>query len=90
MPKGVRPTYHIPLVRCAVEQVMDRRLRLRQQVLYDLLNDDMPVVGFGDDDSFLLGREDDLPEIFAELLDEIGASKWKSNVRTARRRRTSR
>jgi len=90
MPKGVHPTYHIPLIPCAIEQVMDRRLRRRQQVLYDLLNDDMPVVSFGDDDSFLLGRDDDLPEIFAELLNEIGVRERKPNVRTPRRRRTSR
>ena len=73
MPKTAHPTYHIPLLDCVIEQVVDRRLRRRQRVLYQLLDDDMPVLGL-DDDSFLVDREDDLEEIFQELLKEIAAS----------------
>jgi SNF2 family DNA or RNA helicase len=70
MPRHVRPVYHIPLIECAVEQILDRRLRDRQRVLYHVLNDDMAVLGF-EDESFLVDREDDLAEIIEDLLTAI-------------------
>lgn len=66
----VHPHYYIPLLACAIEKVVDRRLRARQRVLYTLLNDDMPVVGF-DDESFLVEKDEDLEVIFQEILREI-------------------
>lgn len=88
MPAGVRPHYHIPILACAMEQVLDRRLRLRQQVLYALLNDDMPILGY-EDESVLLEREDDLEAIFQELVAEIEAAR-RTGERDSRGSRSSR
>jgi SNF2 family DNA or RNA helicase len=89
MPKGKRPHYHIPLLQCAVEQTVDRRLRSRQRALYKFLDDDMPVFGF-EDDSFLADREDDLEDILNQLLEEIVANEKKSADRSRRGSRSSR
>ena len=89
MPRRVHPHYHIPLLACAIEQLVDKRLRKRQQVLYRLLDDDMPVLGF-DDESFLADREDDLEEIFGELQQEIASNANKGSARTNRRSRPRR
>jgi len=88
MPLKKPPHYHIPILQCAVEQVVDRRLRTRQQVLYKFLDDDMPVFGF-DDDSFLADRDDDLEEILNDLLREIASNANKGINRTRRRGRAS-
>jgi hypothetical protein len=82
MPLGTRTTYHIPLIPCAVERVQDERLRRRQETLYQLLDDDMPVLGF-DDDSALMERDDDLEVIFKELLQEISESADQGHRRGA-------
>ncbi len=89
MPKGTRPRYHIPILECAIEHVVDRRLKNRQQVLYRLMDDDMPVFGY-DDDSFLLERDDDLDQIFAELIQELSSNGRKRTARTASRDRKRR
>lgn len=89
MPRSVHPHYHIPLLQCVIEQLVDRRLRKRQQVLYRLLDDDMPVLGF-DDDSFLADREDDLEEIFEELQQEIASNVNTGSARSNRRNRPPR
>jgi SNF2 family DNA or RNA helicase len=89
MPPNTHPYYHIPILQCAVEHVVDQTLRKRQQVLYRLLDDDMPVLGY-DDDSFLLDREDDLEEVFRELLAEISSSANKRSAATDRRNRPCR
>ncbi len=86
MPPRTHPYYHIPILQCAIEQIVDRRLRRRQQVLYRLLDDNMPILGY-DDESFLSDREDDLEEIFRELLEEISLSA-KTITRTDPRNRT--
>jgi len=80
LPSRVHPYYHIPVLECAIEQLVDRRLKRRQQVLYRLLDDDMPVLGY-DDDSFLADREDDLEDIFQELLQEISRDATKGTPR---------
>lgn len=89
MPGKIHPFYHIPIMQCAIEQVVDRKLRRRQQVLYRLLDDDMPVLGY-EDESFLSDREDDLEEIFRELLEEISKDENKRTPRTGRRNGTRR
>ncbi len=89
MPPKIHPHYHIPILQCAIEQVVDRRLRSRQQVLYRLLDDDMPVLGY-EEGSFLLDREDDLEEIFRDLLEEITKSANKRTSGTSRRSRSRR
>lgn len=89
MDPGLHPCYHIPLLECAIEQVVDRRLKSRQLVLYRLLDDDMPVLGM-DDDSFLSDREDDLESIFQELLREFSSHGKKRSSGTSRRDRAHR
>ena len=89
MPHNIHPHYHIPVLQCAVEQLVDLRLARRQQVLYRLLDDDMPVFGI-DDDSFLADREDDLEEIFQELLQQVSSNAEKGITRTSRRNRPRR
>jgi len=89
MPARIHPHYHIPILQCAIEQVVDRRLKRRQQVLYRLLDDDMPVLGY-EDESFLSDRDDDLEEIFRELLEEISKGENKRAPRTSGRDRARR
>lgn len=89
MPSGVRPNYHIPLLECAIEQVVDRRLKKRQSVLYKLLDDDMPVLGY-DDESFLVEREDDLESILEEVLQQISSKTDERSKKAPPRRRTRR
>ena len=89
MPARVHPNYHIPILQCAIEQLVDRRLRKRQRLLYRLLEDDMPVLGF-DDDLFLADREDDLEEIFQELVQDISSNADQGTARTSRRNRARR
>jgi hypothetical protein len=89
MPSGVRPEYHIPLIPCAVENIVDRRLRSRQEILYRLLDDDMPVLGF-EDESLLLEREDDLEVVFKELLSEISREQPREVDREPSRGRSRR
>ncbi len=74
MPKNTRPHYYIPLLECAIEQVIDRRLRSRQSQLYELLEDDMRVLGYDEDSgSFLTEDEDDLDSIFQDILTELSS-----------------
>lgn len=70
MPPGAHATYHIPLISCAIEHVLDTRLAERQRALYELLDDDMPVLGY-EEGSLLLEREEDLEAIFQQVLQQI-------------------
>jgi SNF2-related domain len=74
MPHGTTAHVEIPNIPCAIERVLDRRLRERQARLYRLLNDPMPIVGFDDDlhrGLFDVEDADDLDALFAEVLAEI-------------------
>lgn len=72
MPRNTRPRYYIPLLECAIEEVVDRRLIARQRQLYELLEDDMRVLGYDEDtDSFLTEHDEDLDSLFQEIIDEI-------------------
>jgi hypothetical protein len=74
MPKGTIARFMVPSIPCALERVLNRRLRERQKRLYQLLDDPMPVVGFDDDahrGMFDIDEEDDLGELFEEVLSEI-------------------
>jgi len=74
MPRNTRPHYYVPLVECAIESVIDRRLKARQKQLYDLLEDDMQVLGYDEDTgSFLAEDEDDFDSIFQEILTELSS-----------------
>ena len=70
MPTNTSTTYHIPILQCAIEKVVNQRLAARQKQLYALLEDDMPVVGYPDD-SFLIDDENDVGELFKDLIKEI-------------------
>ena len=74
MPAGSTAHIDIPFISCAVERVLNRRLRDRQRRLYDLLDDPLPVVGFDDSPQrglFDLSEYDDIEELFEEVLEEI-------------------
>ncbi len=89
MPRDARATYHIPLIPSAMEQAVNRRLKQRQETLYRLLDDDMPVMGY-EDDSTLLDREDDLEMVFTEVLQEIAKSARRDTQEPSARRRPRR
>jgi hypothetical protein len=84
MPSNSRAHYYIPIVQCGIEQLLDRRLTERQQVLYALMDDDMPVLGYSEEWS-LFERDDDLDEIFAELVQELSTSATTKRERTSGR-----
>ena len=86
MPKGRRAHYYIPIVQSAIEQLLDQRLTSRQQILYKLMDDDMPVLGYAEDWS-LLEREDDLDIIFNELVQELQVRADKKPYRAAKKTR---
>jgi hypothetical protein len=78
MPPGVTARVEIPHIPCAVERVLNRRLRARQENLYRLLDDPMPVVGFDDEDNrglFDVADLENMDELFAEVLAEIRADR---------------
>jgi hypothetical protein len=76
MPAGTTAHIEIPFISCAIERVLNRRLRDRQRRLYDLLDDTLPVVGFDDSPQrgpFDLSEYEDIEELFDEVLAEIQA-----------------
>jgi hypothetical protein len=76
MPPGKTAHVEIPHLPCAIERVLNRRLSDRQERLYRLLNDEMPVVGFDDDAQgvfFDLEDVEEIDELFEEVLAEIRA-----------------
>lgn len=84
MPAGTRAHVVVPSIPCAVERVLNRRLRERQRQLYRLLNDPMPVVGFDDDSHrgfFDVEDADVLDNLFEEVLIEIRGSQQGRNKR---------
>jgi len=90
MPPNSHATYHIPLISCAIEHVLDTRLAERQRVLYELLDDDMPVLGY-EEGSLLLESEEDLDTIFHQVLEQIAKQvSDKGNARDSRSNRARR
>ena len=74
MPPGKTVHIEIPHLPCAIERVLNRRLSDRQERLYQLLNDPMPVVGFDDESQqgfFDLEDVEGIDELFEEVLAEI-------------------
>ncbi len=74
MPPGTTARVEIPHIPCAIERVLNRRLRVRQENLYRLLDDPMPVVGFDDDAQrglFDMADLESFDELFTEVLAEI-------------------
>lgn len=59
-------TYHIPVMNCAIDRLVDRKLTQRQRILYKLLLDDaLPVGGWSED--LLVDEEEELVRILEEL-----------------------
>jgi hypothetical protein len=78
MPPSVTARVEIPHLPCAIERVLNRRLRARQENLYRLLDDPMPVIGFDDEANrglFDLTDLEDMDRLFAEVLAEIRADR---------------
>ncbi len=76
MPAGKTAHVEIPYVPCAIERVLNTRLKDRQTQLSLLLNDPMPIVGFDDEAHqglFDLEDLEGIDELFAHVLREIRA-----------------
>jgi hypothetical protein len=76
MPPGKTAQVEIPYVPCAIERVLNTRLKDRQTRLSLLLNDPMPIVGFDDEAHqglFDLEDLEGIDELFAQVLREIRA-----------------
>ncbi|MEX2140823.1 MAG: DEAD/DEAH box helicase [Pirellulales bacterium] len=74
MPPGKTAHVEVPYLPCAIERVLNRRLSDRQERLFRLLDDPMPVIGFDDEQHqgfFDLEDLEGIDELFAEVLDEI-------------------
>ena len=70
MPRGLTAVYHIPIIKCAVERAVDKRLKKRQRDLYSLLGDSMPVLGV-DEEMWVADSGDEVDNSFAIVLEEI-------------------
>lgn len=74
MPPNTTAHIEIPSIPCAIERVLNRRLRVRQERMYELLNDPLGVVGFDDDAHrglFDVEELEDIDALFEEVLAEI-------------------
>jgi hypothetical protein len=74
MPSGKTAHVEIPYLPCAIERVLNGRLKDRQRRLALLLNDPMPIVGFDDEAHhgiFDLEELEGIDELFAQVLREI-------------------
>ena len=70
LPAGSTTRYHIPLMNCAIDRIVDRRLMERQTVLFNLLMDQaLPIGGWSED--ALVEDEEDLEQIISELRLEL-------------------
>jgi SNF2 family DNA or RNA helicase len=70
MPTGLTAEYHIPFINCAIERTVDKRLRKRQEILYGLLSDPMPILGI-DEDLWIADSEAELDAAYQDLINEI-------------------
>lgn len=85
MPAGKTAHVEIPYVPCAIERVLNTRLKDRQTRLSLLLNDPMPIVGFDDEAHqglFDLEDLEGIDELFAQVLREIRADHRPKRRRT--------
>lgn len=70
LPPETKTTYHIPVMDCAIDRLVDSRLYSRQKVLYELLSDNsIPVGGWSEDG--LLESEEDIDKIIEDLRKEL-------------------
>lgn len=78
MPAGTTANYYMPFINCAIERAVDNRLKRRQKILYELLNDPMPVLGI-DDEAWVSDSEEELEDDFNEVVKEIAHEKTKKS-----------
>ena len=72
LPKGAVTEYWIPVVDCAVERSVDRRLQQRQRTMFDLLGDDAPVLGVDwKEDTVSVDSDDETQAAFQDLVTEL-------------------
>jgi SNF2 family DNA or RNA helicase len=79
MPLGVTAVYHIPLINCAIERSVDKRLKNRQQDLYKLLSDPMPILGV-DDELWVADTTQEVEVAFKDIIKEIRNEKRKTSI----------
>ena len=72
LPEGATTEYWIPVVDCAVERSVDRRLQQRQSTMYEFLGDDAPVLGVDwHEDTVAVDSDDETAVAFQDLLTEL-------------------
>ena len=72
LPKGAVTEYWIPVVDCAVERSVDRRLQQRQRTMFDLLGDDAPVLGVDwKEEAVSVDSDDETQAAFQDLVTEL-------------------
>lgn len=70
LPPKTKTTYYIPVMDCAIDRLVDRRLYSRQKVLYNLLSDNaIPIGGWSEDGLF--EEETNVDKIIEELSMEL-------------------
>lgn len=70
LPAETKTTYHIPVMDCAIERLIDKKLHSRQRILYELLSDTtIPVGGWSADGLF--EEDEDIDIIIEELRNEL-------------------
>jgi hypothetical protein len=79
MPVGKTAEYHIPFINCAIERAVDNRLRKRQEILYNLLSDPMPVLGI-DEDLWIADSNEELDIAYENLIREIRNDIQKKSI----------
>ena len=72
LPQGVETNYWIPIIDCAVERSVDRRLQQRQRTMFEFLGDDAPVLGVDwQEDTAAADSDDETHAAFEDLLTEL-------------------
>lgn len=72
LPRGVTTEYWIPVLDCAIERSVDRRLQKRQQTMFEFLGDDSPVFGVDwHEETSSVDSEDETNDAFNDLLAEL-------------------
>lgn len=72
LPEGTTTQYWIPIIECAVEHIVDNRLRERQRVMYEFLGDETPVFGIDiAEETDISDSNEELNQDFQEIIGEI-------------------
>ena len=79
MPPNTTATYYVPVLDCAIERAVDGRLTKRQRVLYNLLNDPMPVLGV-DEGLWVADASEEIDHAYSDVLKEIEDDKRKGLI----------